>query len=49
MPGESPTSSSGSDVSSTRSEFRQVKLHAQNQIILARVLTEERDQVSAQD
>lgn len=41
---DSPTSSSGSDVG-PRSEFSQVKLHAQNQIILSKVLSEEREQV----
>lgn len=41
---DTPTSSSGSD-SSSKAEFKQVKLHAQNQIILSQVLTEEREQV----
>lgn len=41
---DSPTSSSGSDTT-TKSEFKQVKLHAQNQIILSQVLAEEREQV----
>ena len=38
------TSSSGSDTPS-KSEFKQVKLHAQNQTALLRVLTEEKEQV----
>lgn len=41
---DTPTSSSGSD-SSSKAEFSQVKLHAQNQIIGSQVLTEERQQV----
>ena len=43
--GESPTSSSDSDVTTaTAAEFNQVKLHAQNQIILTKVL-QKKDQV----
>lgn len=43
---DSSTSSTGSDDSGQGAEFKQVKLHAQNQIILSKVLSEERDRVS---
>lgn len=41
---DSLTSSNGSDTTS-RAEFKEVKLHAQNQIILSQVLLEEREKV----
>ena len=39
------TGSSSSD-SGEGAEFKQVRMHAQNQIILSKVLSEEREQVS---
>ena len=44
--GGSPGAAAGRGVDSpTITEFKQVKLHAQNQIILLKVLSEEREQV----
>ena len=42
---DSGVNSVGSDTASGP-EFKQVKLHAQNQIILSQVLSEEREQVN---
>ena len=45
LPVSPASSSSGSDTASM-TEFRQVKLHAQNQILLLKVLSDEKEQVT---